>query len=131
MRQTKRLKLNLPGPDDFYNVDDFNSNFETIENDIDAVEARVKKSADDAITTFDWLTDRPGVTYEVRPLDNGSYDKWIETLARGESIIAKRTSTESRDGWTVEVELTLPGKAKVSQMTTWTEAKGVWKGVTA
>ena len=85
----------------------------------------------DAITTFDWLTDRPGVTYEARPLDNGSYDKWIETLSRGESIIARRTSTESRDGWTVEVELTLPGKAKVSQMTTWTETGDVWKGVTA
>lgn len=85
----------------------------------------------DAITTFDWLTDRPGVAYEAEPQDNGSYDKWLETLTKGGSVIAKRTSTESREGWTVEVELTLPGKEKVSQITTWTETGDVWKGVTA
>ncbi|MFM9413351.1 hypothetical protein ACKQTC_03110 [Peptococcus simiae] len=102
-----------------------------MEKDIEEVEGRVKQSATEAITTFDWLAGQPGVTYEVVPQDNGSYDKWLETLTKDNSQIARRASTESRDGWTVEVELTLPGKAKVSQMTTWTETGDVWKGVTA
>lgn len=85
----------------------------------------------DAITTFDWLTDRPGVIYEARPLDNGSYDKWIETLSRGESIIARRTSTESREGWTVEVRIELPDwEGPRRQVTTWTETRDGWKGLT-
>ncbi|MFP5527083.1 hypothetical protein ACLGL1_01200 [Peptococcus simiae] len=131
MRTSDRLGLKLPFPDDFYNIQDFNDNFETLEKDIEEVEGRVKQSATEAIATFDWLAGQPGVTYEVVPQDNGSYDKWLEILTKDNSQIARRTSTENREGWTVEVELTLPGKAKVSQMTIWTETGDVWKGVTA
>ena len=89
------------------------------------------QATEGAIATFDWLQDQPGVEYDAKSTGTGEYDAWEETLTMDSKQIAKRESTENAKGWVVVVNITVPDRPAKTYTTTWTEANGTWKGVTA
>lgn len=105
MEQTRNLALNLPDDSDAYNVEDFNENFEILDNSTVNLTGTEEPTADQGGEgSMYFQTETDGETVKIVKTYVKTNDTWVELKMGGSGVGSGVISCNLRTNVTVEKE---------------------------